>query len=84
MLAKVPLLVSDRPFAREVCSDAALYFDPLDAESIAAQVRRAMSNADLRLELISAGERRYVMYPSSEEKNALLADLVLRFASSCS
>lgn len=29
-----PILTSDRDFARDVCGDAAVYFEPLDAESI--------------------------------------------------
>jgi glycosyltransferase involved in cell wall biosynthesis len=31
---KKPLLISDRPFAREICKDYAFYFDPLSPESI--------------------------------------------------
>jgi glycosyltransferase involved in cell wall biosynthesis len=34
MSCRLPILTSDRDFARWVCSDTALYFDPLDAGSI--------------------------------------------------
>lgn len=36
--ANVPLLVSDRDFAREICGDSALYCEPHDIDDIAAQM----------------------------------------------
>ena len=35
---KKPLLVSDREFAREICGQAAIYFDPLSIDSMAQAV----------------------------------------------
>ena len=35
-----PILTSDRDFARWICGDLALYFDPLDAASIADAIER--------------------------------------------
>lgn len=80
MLANVPLLVSDRPFAREICGDAALYFDPLSPASAAVQIRKIFSDGDLRRNLTNAGAKRHELYPSADEKNAMLAELVLNFA----
>ena len=36
----LPILTSDRDFARHICQDAALYFDPLDADSVARSMAR--------------------------------------------
>lgn len=40
------LFAADRPFVRDVCGDAALYFDPLDPESCARVVFDALSEDD--------------------------------------
>ena len=42
----------------EVCQDAALYFDPLDAESISAAMVSILTDGDLRLRLVAAGKER--------------------------
>jgi glycosyltransferase involved in cell wall biosynthesis len=39
----------------EVCADAALYFDPLDTESIATTLKRVLTDPSLRAELSHAG-----------------------------
>jgi glycosyltransferase involved in cell wall biosynthesis len=48
----VPILTSDYYFAREVCADAAWYFDPLDPNAIASVIarfsRRSGTVSDLR------------------------------------
>jgi hypothetical protein len=36
--ANVPLLVSDRDFAREICGDSAVYCEPHDVDDIAVQM----------------------------------------------
>ena len=53
----LPILTSDRDFARGLCQDAALYFDPLDAESVARGMRQIMENRELRFHLASNGKR---------------------------
>jgi alpha-1,3-rhamnosyl/mannosyltransferase len=44
MLVGLPVLLSDIPVYREVGGDAALYFDPLDLDSIAAVMRVVATN----------------------------------------
>ncbi len=53
MLFGLPILTSDRDFARDRCGDAALYFDPLDADSVAKSMARLMEEDALRRELVS-------------------------------
>ncbi|MEP6716483.1 MAG: glycosyltransferase family 1 protein [Terriglobia bacterium] len=55
MTAGVPVLAADRPYAREVCEDAALYFDPLVESSFMAVVGALMENASLRTNLVAKG-----------------------------
>jgi glycosyltransferase involved in cell wall biosynthesis len=46
----------------EVCGDAALYFDPLETESITDALKLALSDSTLREELSNAGRKRAQMF----------------------
>jgi len=56
-VAAVPLCTSDRDFARVLCEDAAVYVDPFDATQAATELRRLMSDVELRAKLVEAGRR---------------------------
>ena len=58
MAAAVPVACSDIPPLREVAGDAALFFDPLDEESILGALDRIVSDDALRARLAEAGPRR--------------------------
>lgn len=62
----LPILTSDRDFARERCQDAAVYFDPLDATSVAKAMARVMEGPDLRARLVENGRRILAKSPSWE------------------
>ncbi|WP_165840077.1 glycosyltransferase family 4 protein [Motiliproteus coralliicola] len=52
----VPVLTSDRDFARDVCADNASYFDPVDPQSILATIEQLFSDSE-RLERCRTGGR---------------------------
>ncbi len=54
----VPVLTSDLDFARFVCGDAAIYFDPWDPESIKDAILRLRTDSDLGRELVARGHER--------------------------
>lgn len=54
----VPLLCSDRTSLPEIAGDAAIYFDPTDAHSIAAAIRSFFAQPSLREQLIEKGRDR--------------------------
>lgn len=62
MAAGCPVVVSDIPALVERCGDAALYCDPADIESIAAQTRRLLDDSSLRDDLIRRGSARAQAY----------------------
>ena len=62
-----PQLVSDREFAREICGDAALYFDPLDVESIVKTIQDVTDKQDIRDRLIMEGKKQLAKFDSSWE-----------------
>lgn len=58
MACGTPIVASNTSSIPEVAADAALLFDPTDSSSLAKQIHRALSDVDLRQELIAAGLRR--------------------------
>ena len=60
---ELPILTSDRDFARRICGEAAVYFDPLDAESVAAAMARVMDDEALRRELVVRGLKEAARFP---------------------
>ncbi len=54
----VPILTSDRDFARTICGPAAEYFDPLDTNSICRSIRRVLDERAWADELVEAGRKR--------------------------
>jgi glycosyltransferase involved in cell wall biosynthesis len=59
MAAGIPVACADIPVLREVAGDeAALYFDPLDEDALAAALDRIATDAELRSRLVVAGPER--------------------------
>jgi glycosyltransferase involved in cell wall biosynthesis len=63
----LPILTSNRDFARSICGEAALYFDPLDAGSVARSMARVMTDPALRHRLAAEGSRRIREFPGWDE-----------------
>jgi glycosyltransferase involved in cell wall biosynthesis len=71
----VPLVTSDRDFARDVCSDAALYADPTDPDALADALLRALEDDDARTALRCAGFARVRTFPDWSERLRLYLDV---------
>ena len=68
-MAERPLMVSDKDFARQLCGDAALYFDPLDPKALATVVLKLAQDAELQHRLVLAGSQVLEsVYPSPAHK----------------
>jgi glycosyltransferase involved in cell wall biosynthesis len=63
----LPILTSDRDFARESCRDAAVYFDPLDADSVAKTMAGIMEDQALRERLVQNGLRVLAHIPTWDD-----------------
>ena len=57
MASGLPVLTSDLDFAREVCGEAALYFDPWSSESMARAIVQVRDDTRLREQLAGEGRR---------------------------
>jgi glycosyltransferase involved in cell wall biosynthesis len=58
MACGCPVIASTAPAVREVCGDAALYFDPHSSEELAARLREFFTDASVRPRLVAAAETR--------------------------
>jgi glycosyltransferase involved in cell wall biosynthesis len=76
----LPILTSDRDFAHERCQGAAVYFDPLDAASVAQSMLRLMEDSTLRETLVANGRRILAQAPTWEEVAARFVEVLERTA----
>ena len=58
MASGLPVIAANLAYAREVCGDAALYFDPFSAYDLARQISRLVADPRLRKELRQRGQSR--------------------------
>ncbi|KXG87018.1 glycosyltransferase family 4 protein [Agrobacterium bohemicum] len=72
MFLGCPVLSSNIEPAREVCGDAALYFDPNDAHDISRSVEYLRANPDLRSTMIERGHARAAEFSWDRSAIALL------------
>lgn len=78
-LSRRPLIISDKPFARELCEDAALFFDPYDVNSLANAIDEL--SLDLELQSTLAARGSVILnknYPSAETKWLMQKKLILQ------
>ncbi|MBR3647587.1 MAG: glycosyltransferase family 4 protein [Paludibacteraceae bacterium] len=68
MNMECPLVVSDIPAFREVCGDAAIYFNPLNTKDIQDKMSRIVQDDALRKQLIAKGSEQMKQF--SWEKSA--------------
>lgn len=80
MAMEKPIITSDMGFAHTICADAALYFNPVNANDIASAVVKLVTSPQLQQELIEKGKARLTTFGTagSRAKNylKLLEDLV--------
>ena len=68
MLLKKPIVTSDLPFATTVCDNAALYFDPLDAEDIAKTLIKLVESSKIYNQLVERGKEQLRTFLTPQER----------------
>ena len=63
-----PILTSDLGFARTVCKDAAIYYDPLNAYEIADRIVNLMQDRTQYDRLIELGTQRLTSFNSARQR----------------
>ena len=75
LAAGIPTACADIPPLREVAGDAALFFDPLDDDAVAAALHRIVSDEPLRKRLAAAGPERARPFTWKRSAEQTLAEL---------
>ena len=76
MAMKVPIVTTDLPFAKEICGDAALYFNPLSAEDASFKINEVLNNKNTKNNLIKKGNHQIKKYLSQEKKFAKMFEFI--------
>ncbi|MFO7899519.1 MAG: glycosyltransferase [Planctomycetota bacterium] len=74
--AGLPLLCSDRDFARHICGGSALYVEPHRPESVLRGIQRLMGSPELRTSLAAEGKKRLAALPSLRERYDEIARII--------
>ena len=76
MQMSVPILASDLDFAREICGEAAIYFNPLSSKDAASKIEELINDNSLNSRLVSNGKERLKKYPQNKLKFELLDQFI--------
>jgi glycosyltransferase involved in cell wall biosynthesis len=68
MVMKRPIVTTDLPFARSICEDAALYYEPMNSVSAADTIEKLLKNENVGKTLIENGLKRLSHFVSAEER----------------
>ena len=75
MIMNKPILTSNLDFAKELCGDAALYFDPFDPKSIANVILELSENTNLYNIQIDKSKNRSKIFISAKERALRYLDI---------
>ena len=76
MYYKVPILTSNMWFAKSVCGNAALYFDPLDENDIYNSIEKFLTNNTLRANLMKKGLIQLSKFPSWDKNFTTINSII--------
>lgn len=80
MATRRPILTSDLDFARSICREAALYFDPLDPLDIARTIVALVESEPLRQQLADAGGARLADFGTAQSRACHYLELCAELA----
>ena len=76
MFMKKPIITTDLSFAKTVCEDAALYFQPLSVDDAVEKIISLIRSQDLRSELVKKGTVRLKYFPNATERASMIMDII--------
>jgi len=82
MKMEKPIITTDLGFARSICKDAALYFEPTNAASAAAQIERLMGDKELQKTLRQNGRARVAAFDTPSDRARKILDICQALACS--
>lgn len=81
MKMELPIICSDFDFSRNICGDAALYFNAQDPKDIVNKIIELIENKELQKRLVEAGKRRLEVLETPESRADKIIALLDRIAS---
>lgn len=81
MKMRLPILASDMDFARDVCENAALYFDALNPLDACNKIEKLAISDSLKEDLITLGDNRLIEFETAKsraEKYLLICDAITK------
>lgn len=63
-----PILTSSYSFAKDICQDAGVYFNPLDPKDISEKIKQVANDEKLRKELIKKGKKRIELFETAKTR----------------
>lgn len=75
MKMKKPILTSNYSFAKDICGDAALFFNPLNPEDIISKINSITANETLKNKLIQNGLKRLKDFETAESRTKRYLDI---------
>ena len=79
MAMGLPIVASDLDFARDACADAAMYYDPINAESAAKVILELMDNPEKWECLIDRGAKVLESLPTPAERFRRYVDIIRNY-----
>jgi len=77
MYMKKPIVTTDLPFAKDICRDAALYFNPESTEDCVNKIIQVLSDSKLAVSLINKGLNRVKEFDLPEERFGKLVKVLV-------
>jgi len=76
LMARRPLVASDREFVREVAGEAAWYFEPTEPASLARALADVLSDGDRRARLVDVGKRIADGWPIASDRATAYLEII--------
>ncbi|RRS30907.1 MAG: hypothetical protein P794_05230 [Epsilonproteobacteria bacterium (ex Lamellibrachia satsuma)] len=75
MKMEKPILTSEYSFAKDICEDAALYFDPFEPEDIVQKIKLLGSDRKMQEKLIEKGKERFKHFETARSRAEKYIDI---------
>lgn len=80
MFMKKPIIASDMPFSRDICYDAALYCDPLNASDYAEKILMLYNDNELYKNLVEKGTENLKRFGTSMDRTKKYLEILKKHA----
>lgn len=82
MIMKKPIITTDFGFSRSICGEAALFYEPKNAEEAASQIIKLVSDQSLQKTLINKGLEELAKFDTARERARKYLELCEKFRKS--